>query len=165
MKSDYHVIDNFLDKEYFKEIHDIITGESELGKHFFWFFQKQINLLIGKDEDNSFYLTHQLHSSIFYDKFEPFINKLKCTKIIRVKANCYPRTHKIEEHKKHIDFDYPHKGCLLSINSCDGATVLEDGTKIKSVANRALFFNPAKYHGSTSTTNAKARFNINVNYE
>jgi hypothetical protein len=165
MITEHHVIDNFLDKEYFTEIHDIITGESELGKHFPWFFQKQINYLIDKDEDYSFYLTHQLYNSVFYNKFKLFVDKLKSKKIIRVKANCYPHTHKIEEHKKHIDFDFPHKGCILSINTCDGATILEDGTKIKSVANRALFFDPSKYHGSTSTTNAKARFNINVNYE
>ena len=42
--------------------------------------------------------------------------------------------------------------------------ILADGTKIKSVANRALLFDPFEFHSSTTTTDAKARFNMNVNY-
>ena len=82
----------------------------------------------------------------------------------RMKLNLYPRTDKIEVHEPHIDYDYDHKGCLFSFNTCDGYTKLEDGTKIQSVENRALLFNPSTLHSSTSTTNAKARINININY-
>ena len=53
---------------------------------------------------------------------------------------------------------------LLSLNTCDGYTKLKDGTKIDSVANRVLLFDPCEEHCSTTTTNVKARFNINVNY-
>ena len=50
------------------------------------------------------------------------------------------------------------------MNTCDGYTKLKDGTKIDSVANRVLLFDPSKEHCSTTTTNVPARFNININY-
>ena len=65
---------------------------------------------------------------------------------------------------KHIDFDFSHKGAILYINSCNGYTKLEDGTKIDSVANRILFFDPSTPHCSTTTSDTTARFNINFNY-
>ena len=53
---------------------------------------------------------------------------------------------------------------MFYFNTCDGYTKLNDGTKVESVANRALFFDPSIPHQSTNCTNAKARFNININY-
>jgi len=160
----YEIVDNFLDKKEFDQLCNIITDW-----YFPWYFQSRINGAYEKDEDNSFYLTHVLYAdnklnSDLYNHFLPLINKINPKALVRVKANCYANTPKIEVHKKHIDFPFTHKGCLYSINTCDGATILEDGTKIDSVENRALFFDPSKTHSSTSTTNAKARLNINLNY-
>ena len=42
--------------------------------------------------------------------------------------------------------------------------ILEDGKEVKSIANRALFFDSMKPHSSTSCSDKKARFNININY-
>ena len=87
--------------------------------------------------------------------------------LIRAKANCYPRSDRKITHPKHLDYrDYksPTKGLILSLNTCNGATILENGKEVKSVANRALFFNPSKPHASTNCTDQHARFNINVNY-
>ena len=42
--------------------------------------------------------------------------------------------------------------------------ILEDGTKVDSVANRLLLFNSSLNHNSSTTTNAKGRYNININY-
>ena len=64
----------------------------------------------------------------------------------------------------HIDYNFSHSGAILSLNTCDGYTKLEDGTKIDSVANRILLFDPGEEHASTTTTNVSARFNINMNY-
>jgi hypothetical protein len=41
---------------------------------------------------------------------------------------------------------------------------LKDGTKIDSVENRILFFNPSEEHDSENCTDEKTRINININY-
>ena len=43
-------------------------------------------------------------------------------------------------------------------------TEFEDGTKVESVENRMMVFNPCIKHRSTTTTNAMGRYNINFNY-
>ena len=76
----------------------------------------------------------------------------------------YPNTEKIHEHGMHTDDLFPHKAAILSINTCDGYTKLEDGTKIDSVANRVLLFDGSKLHTPSTCTNQPVRMNININY-
>ena len=64
----------------------------------------------------------------------------------------------------HFDYPFSHSSALLSLNTCDGYTKLKDGTKIDSIANRILLFDPSEEHCSTTTTNIFARINININY-
>ena len=84
--------------------------------------------------------------------------------LIRIKINMYPNTEILKEHGMHIDFPFSHKTALLSINTCDGYTKLEDGTKIDSVANRILLFDASTPHTSSTCTNQPVRVNININY-
>ena len=90
--------------------------------------------------------------------------KLKPRALVRIKANLYQCTPKIIKHGEHADFDWEHKGALYSLNTCNGGTILEDGTKIESKENRMLLFDPSKPHASTTCTDQPARFNININY-
>ena len=50
------------------------------------------------------------------------------------------------------------------MNTCNGFTILDDGTKIDSIENRALLFDPSKLHHSTTCTDEKVRINIILNY-
>tara|TARA_B100000214_G_scaffold156453_1_gene112201 strand:- start:36 stop:536 length:501 start_codon:yes stop_codon:yes gene_type:complete len=165
MKTEHEVIDNFLSKDYFDELKKIVMSE-EIS----WFFNTKINKF-HKEDDFTSYFTHNLFNmsipyiySEYYKHFYKFWSHLNMKALTRMKLNLYPRTDTLEIHEPHIDYDYDHKGCIFSFNTCDGYTILEDGTKIKSVENRALLFNPATKHSSTSTTNDKARINININY-
>ena len=90
--------------------------------------------------------------------------KLDIKSMIRVKINSYLKDDKLREHELHTDYNYYNNGAVLSINTCDGYTKLEDGTKIQSVANRMLLFDASKPHCSTNTTNKQRRVNINFNY-
>ena len=102
--------------------------------------------------------------SPYCDKLHPILDKLGGRCLIRIKANLYPNTEILHEHPMHEDTDYPSSGAIFSLNTCDGYTKLQDGTKINSVANRMLLFNPSEKHCSTTTTNVPMRFNININY-
>ena len=84
--------------------------------------------------------------------------------VIRVVVNLYPRSEKININELHVDYPYEHKSALFSLNTCDGFTSFEN-KKIDSKENRILFFEGHKKHSSSTCTNTKARFNININYK
>tara|TARA_R100001480_G_scaffold36982_2_gene49757 strand:- start:2866 stop:3351 length:486 start_codon:yes stop_codon:yes gene_type:complete len=155
---------DFLIKEIFNNIKNNIIHDN----FFPWFLKEKLN----ENQENSAldsYFTHSfyLNNNINSDKFnliKPLIEKLKAKALLRVVANFYYRTDKIVEHPMHCDYQFPHKGALLSLNTCDGFTILEDGTRVPSVENQLLHLATDKPHASTSTTNAKGRFNIIVNY-
>ena len=165
----YEVIDNFLDEKYFDNLITLFTDKDKTGNEVMpWFFK----LGISKQkvvEDNFFYMTHMFYDgnvpqSSLYEKFIPLLDKLGGRSLIRVKANLYPNTEILHEHPMHRDYPFSHSGAILSLNTCDGYTKLKDGTKINSVANRILLFDPSEEHCSTTTTNVPARINLNVNY-
>ena len=165
----YEVIDNFLDEEYFDSLVTIFTDKDKTGNETMpWFFNSSIaarNVI----EDKLFYMSHLFYDgnvpqSSLYDKLVPLLQKLEARCLIRIKANLYPNSEILHEHPMHTDYPYSHSAAILSLNTCDGYTKLEDGTKIDSVANRILLFDASNEHCSTTTTNVPVRFNININY-
>ena len=122
-----------------------------------------------KSKDNKFLLLYSyFYSGLYVDPqshvFVDILNQLEVKSLIRIKANLYPSTDNIEYQSEHIDYDYSHKGAIFYLNTNDGFTTLEDGTKIESVENRILLFDPSKPHNSTTCTNDKCRVNVNFNY-
>ena len=165
----HKVIDNFLDEEYFDSLVTLFTDKDKRGNFKMpWFFQSSISY-DNVVEDNLFYMTHMFYdmnvpTSPRYDKLIPLLEKLEAVFLKRIKANLYPNTKILHENPMHEDYKFCHSAAILSLNTCDGYTKLKDGTKIDSVANRMLLFDPNEEHCSTTTTNVLARFNININY-
>ena len=154
------VIDNFLDKQQFD-----MLSKTIMGPDFPWFFQATIN----ENDKKHTYFTHTMYDNFMSNSqhFNSFINLallLKPKALIRIKANCYLRSAKIQTHAAHLDYEYPHKAALYSINTNNGKTILENGKEIASVANRVLLFEGSTMHSSTNCSDQKARFNINFNY-
>lgn len=158
--TDYKVVDNFLPKEEFEKIKTVIMSNT-----FPWFYNKEVSY---KGSLDGFYFTHAFFESanvsMYFNILTPILNKLDIKAIIKVKGNLYPKTNTIEEHKKHVDCTFSHKGFLFYINNNNGFTCLEDGTKIESIENRGLFFDGGKHHNSSTCTNERVRVNINFNY-
>ncbi len=164
---DYGVIDNFLPQEKFQIIQSAVMDEkpeTAIG----WVYTPAVAHENEVENYKYFYLIYNVYYhtilSSFYEKLIPVLNELYFKSLIRIKCNLYPNSEKIHEHKEHVDTDYPHKAAIFSINTCNGYTKLEDGTKIDSVANRMLLFDASKPHCSTTTSDTTARFNINFNY-
>ena len=162
-KDKYTVIDDFLPRHQFLDLKRAIMHAD-----FPWHYEPNINEFERKDK--SCYFTHMFYEgshfikSKHFDILLPLIDKINPRALLRIKCNLYPVTSKLLKHKAHIDYNFPHKAALFSINTCDGATILDDDTKIDSVENRLLLFDASKPHSSTSTTNQNARININWNY-
>ena len=158
----YEVIDNYLPREQFEAIRDMV-----INAHFAWYYNRIVTY--DWQEDKHFYFTH-----IFYEKYkvksdyfkglEPLIKKINPKALIRVKGNLYTNINKRESDMPHIDYDFDHKGAIYYINTNNGSTILEDGTEIEAVENRILFFDSSKMHDSMFCTDQKIRVNININY-
>jgi len=162
--TDYKIIDNALPEDYFNKLQSIIMGDS-----FPWFYANAVALK--EQPDPNFYFTHAFYKhqkpwSEHFDLLVPLLDNesLGVKSMMRIKANLYPRTHKLEHHGKHIDMKFKHKGAILYINENNGLTVLQDGTTVESIPNRLLLFDPSIPHNSTTCTDAKCRININMNY-
>tara|TARA_R100000656_G_scaffold20893_1_gene18615 strand:+ start:306 stop:800 length:495 start_codon:yes stop_codon:yes gene_type:complete len=163
MNIKYAVKNNFLKKEDFENIKNMVMGEN-----FPWYFGDNV-AHAGKHESHfcwihTFFRHGEGIISSAYNLLDPLLKKLKVKALIRVRANLYSNQGKIIEHESHTDYPFKHKGALFSLNTCNGFTALKDNTKIKSVANRILLLDPSLSHHSSTSTDAKVRCNININY-
>ena len=159
----YEIIDNFLEKKDFLIIKNTILKND----NFPWYYVPGVAY---KNEKKSlfyfvhvFYINHNANSN-FFNLLQPILSKINPKALIRIKGNFYPKTEKIFEHKKHVDFKFSNKSMLYYINNNDGFTILENKIKIESKENRALFFDSSFEHNSTTCTNQNGRININFNY-
>ena len=170
---DLKIIDNFLTDNDFNLLVNNTVGRNDGHQVQFRVVSNVENF--GAIEENwSWYMINMLYSTDtpqneicgkIYEMFVPKFKELANFKtMIRIKINAYPYTNVVKEHKEHIDFNYEHIGAVFSLNTCDGYTKFSDGTKVESVANRIVFFDASKYHQSTTTSNAKLRYNINFNF-
>ena len=103
-----------------------------------------------------------------------FFSKIRTASIMRIKANLVLKTSEIIPHIFHVDCALDDEGdsnsisalktSIYYINSNDGYTEFEDGTRIESVANRLITFPYHYKHRGTTCTNKPYRMVINFNY-
>jgi len=159
----HKIIDNFLPRGNLIKLQSIINSSD-----FDWYYIKDLNNQSSKDDLGVYFVHvvyHQGRASNFMHIFSPILTRLDIKSLIRIKINLYTRTSTLEVHPSHVDEEYPHTGAIFYLNTNDGKTILEDGTKVDSVANRVLLFDASTKHSSTSTTDSKVRLNININYQ
>ena len=173
------VTDDFLEQDDF----DFLQSQMMKGhRDFPWFYNESIE--ITEEEKNTFQFTHMFFdsnrpTSRFFGEFESIFEKVYGQCLLgRVKANLLTRTPKIIENTFHTDFDmigsteHMFSGdnvkqistSILYVNTNNGYTKFEDGTKVESVANRLVTFAANMKHKGTSCTDEKIRVVINFNY-
>ena len=163
------IIDNFMEQEYFKKVFNLLIKLN----NFTWVYSDTV----ADDLDNEgFYFVHTFfennlsHSEHFENIITPLVQKFlnttkinKCT-LVRAKANLFIKSvvnfknnlHKDQDNKNYVNLIY-------YVNNNNGYTEFEDGTKINSVANRALIFDNNILHRSVNQTDEKVRINFNLN--
>jgi len=96
--------------------------------------------------------------------------KIDPIKLWRIKANLLTRTSNIIENEFHQDAGKHEKlskqwtTAIFYMNTNNGYTEFEDGTKVESVANRIVIFPTNTKHRGTSCTDERTRVVINFNY-
>lgn len=160
------IIDNFIDQQSFQNLKNTMLGDN-----FCWNYNQAIDYADDKDK---FQFTHSFYkesgpSSFFYDTIIPVLRRIKYKELFRIKANLLTRTSKIEPNTFHTDIQgnwgvIPYITSILYLNTNDGYTEFEDGTKIESIENRWVSFPEDTKHRGTSCTNERVRVVINFNY-
>lgn len=171
------VIDNFLESESFEIVKQI------LGKDIIWAYHEILphegDDRLTADETYNYQYIHsvfhenEIESGFYHDlKQSGIFRKLKVRALCRVKFNSICREEKIITHGFHQDIYFDNsveredgvKTSILYINTNDGFTAFENGTKIKSVANRLVTFPVSYRHSGTTCTNCPRRIALNMVY-
>ena len=168
--------DDFLSVSDFRIIQKVMLGDE-----FSWYYNKSINGgddTRPEDKTGSYQFTHTFYhshgaSSDCFRLLEPLFKKVKPVSLLRIKANLGPRTEKILESDLHCDGEYDWgrrdgvEGWYTSIfylNTNNGYTHFEDGSKVKSRENRLVTFPCSMMHGGSSCTDKNTRVVLNMNY-
>ena len=146
---------------------DFLRIEMTFDICFPWIYQNSIN----RANDGYFQFIHRFYNqrtgpSNFFGALKPILDVLKPKTLFRVKANLLTKTDQIVEHGYHIDFI--GKDCttaILYVNTNNGYTKFENGTKIESERNKLVKFNSNMKHTGSSCTNKNYRIVVNFNYE
>ncbi len=102
-------------------------------------------------------------SEFYHDIGGPVLGRLNYNVIHRMKVNLYTNTGSQDKHGFHIDMPWmEHRILLYSVNTNNGYTEFEDGTKLPSIANQAYIFDGKHKHQSVSQTDTNIRVNVNV---
>ena len=172
---DYQVISNFLPEEDFKSLYELFYGEGS--STFLWRYQSTI---ASTTDSSGFYFENSTH-------FWPVIQEIKeidldhimkavpllyygrifYSNLLRVKFNCFTKQCKPTISGIHTDYEFPHKVLLYSINTNNGATILDPlnkDIKIPSIENQALIFDGQIPHQAITQTDEDLRVNINICY-
>jgi hypothetical protein len=158
------IIDNFLDPKTATRIKNEMMSNS-----FPWYYNSVVTWE-NKIKDKEYYFIHYFYNQTSWKSdwshsiVWPILEKIDFISLIRIKGNFYPRTDAMLENEIHKDYSFPHKGAIYYVNSNNGFTVFDDGTKVESIENRLLLFDPSQPHYSTHCTNQHGRVNINFNY-
>jgi len=129
-------------------------------------------------EDPNFFFAHNLfnsadnrrnqmnpYSNAFLHIMLPLLGRLEYEILYRAKVNCYPRFSEHIKTSMHVDMnDTPHKVALYSVNTNNGYTLFENGTKVESVENQMVIFDGHLKHCSVGQTDEKIRVNVNINF-
>ena len=168
----YRIIENFLPENEFDHLEKLHICNPDYPYYFTGTIAAKE---LDKDDIHTMVGQHIVYGnhkplSKYYPEYGYLLDKIwneadpMARSLLRIRINFFTSSPVFHEHAMHHDYEFKHKGCILYLNTCDGYTKLEDGTKIDSIRNRLLIHDPQRPHCSTNTTNAKGRWNINVNY-
>jgi len=158
------VIDNFLSIPDYDKLQQLL-----LGLDFPWYLKPSIaNHKQGLDQYqfvHTFFNCSNPTINNFNPILQPLLDKLKANYILRIKANCRPRTSKLVLSDYHTDMNLNQQTAIYYLNTNNGYTkFLDDSKTVNSVANRLLTFDGSLKHCGASCTDDNTRIVLNINY-
>ena len=168
--SQIEVIDNFLSPEEFKHLQKTLTAPG-----FPWFVGE---VLYDDEMEQDLKYNFQMYHMFYFNPniiseampaIEPLYRKLNVAVFVKAKANLNAATDNHIEHGMHVDTHDEDVAKFMTtaiyyVNTNNGYTKFEDGTKVESVANRVVRFPAMTKHTGATSTDSKHRFVLNLNY-
>ncbi len=176
------IIDNFLSEEDYEKLNTAIVksnfewgkstiltgGRFQLHKIFnIQFVHKFIK--VHTESINDVLVDYKLEKSKHYNIIEPILEKINYSRIIRIKANLTVGMLDPKPSGYHIDVGEgnnvrPGFTGIYYVNTCNGYTLFQNGTKVQSVANRMVIFDNQLKHSGVSCSDNRYRIVINFNW-
>ena len=177
MDKDIIIQDNFLVKEEFVALRDIIYNP-----YFSWFFSPKETA--GEDYRDDFdsesdpgqfvhvvYQDNKINSTLYESHFLSILEQLDFDILTRIRINFaslrFPKPFKAEIHQDIVDIKETNSrmtSSILYMNTNNGYTEFETGKKVESVANRLVTFPSRIEHRGVSQTDEQTRILINFGY-
>ena len=159
--------DNFLKQEEFDKIQKLMGQPSPLP----WFYADRIVF----EDDDKFQFIHAFYDNYMpmspcTNELDPIISIIQPFSIVKIRAKLLTRTLEIVESTFHVDLPLSEEKqkqwttSIFYMNTNNGYTKFENGTKMNSVANRMITFPSNMKHTGTSCTDERTRVVINFNY-
>ena len=172
---DIRVIDDFLSEENYRPIYKYFMCNGSFSYGMPWYYS---NGIVKEGDGIQFispiYSDYKIDNDDAWEVIKPIIHKINSIAFYRIKANLTisGNIQSIDDKEiLHIDNDYcKHRPGVMTtgiyyVNSNNGYTLFEDGTKVESLANRFVVF-PChiKHGGMPFTDDSKRRIVINFNW-
>ena len=176
-----NIQDNFLPKESFDRLKELIGGENLA-----WYYTEYQNdklleekggypigtPLLPSETDESFQFCHLFYEKESFASDQAYIlsevlDLINPQSLIRIKANMTTRSSLATRKGFHTDVPVHFKAttAILYLNTCNGYTLFGGGQKVHQVANRFVSFDSSMEHTGVSHTDvSKPRILINFNY-
>lgn len=167
------VLDNFLEEDKFLKIKEILLSDNFP----YYFNVKKYNNI--SDDLENYQFTHILYreyavQSEYFFHFKHLIEKINPVSILDMKINLTTYSGKKYQGDLHTDVpghaliykkdsDIVCNTLVYYINTNNGYTLFEDGTKIDSVENRLIIFKSNLMHTAVHASDQKVRCLINMN--
>jgi len=157
------IIDDFLPTHEFQALQEMALSTS-----FPWYFQEHV-AYDDEDPSDNFMFTHLFYHGLaprseWFNSLYSVLLKVDPSALVRVLMNLGTPTSEHQFTGYHTDFEFPCTTAILYLNTNNGYTLFEDGTRIESVANRFVEFDSQMRHGAVTQTDIKNRIVINFNY-
>jgi hypothetical protein len=173
------VIDNFVPPEEWQELQEVILADDCP-----WFWNNDItsldNRTVVSDPVPGGQFTHTVWrinegpQTVGWKYFLSLFEQIRLSSpkaheevfvLLRAKLNMNPReSENVQLGSFHIDFPIESETAILYINTNNGYTEFEDGTKIESVANRLCMFPSHMRHAGFACSDQQRRVVLNMNY-
>lgn len=166
------IIDDCLERNNLISIQSVLMGD-----FFEWYYKNTIDYDDKKGIDifqfiHMFYVnTHAGKQSDHITCLNPILEILQPTLLARIKANLITRKSSIIANDFHTDIQFQTQEAskifttsIFYVNTNNGYTEFEDGTKVESIENRLVSFPTDMKHRGTSCTDQNTRIVINFNY-